>query len=239
MADPALVRSMFARIAPRYDLLNRVLSLGIDRRWRARMLARAGQRAGSVRGLLTVDACCGTGDVALAFAREGARVVGVDFTPQMLQHARAKEMHQARSAERAVFVHGDALRLPFKDGSADLCTIAFGIRNVADRGAALREFVRVLRPGGLLLVLEFGMPRGKLTHALYKGYFTRVLPTVGGWVAGDREAYAYLPRTVLAWPDADTFQSEMQAAGLVECEHQLFSRGIACLFSGRKRPSGA
>jgi demethylmenaquinone methyltransferase/2-methoxy-6-polyprenyl-1,4-benzoquinol methylase len=226
MPDPSQVRAMFTRIAGRYDLLNRVLSLGIDRRWRKRLLASAGD----LRGRSAVDACCGTGDVTLALAGAGASAVGVDFTPKMLERARDKGR---RTSRRAVFAHGDALRLPVKSGAADVCTVAFGIRNVADRAQALREMARVLRPGGTVLVLEFTMPRGRLLGAMYRAYFTRILPAIGGFVSRDRDAYSYLPRTVLEWPTPVELQREMEAIGLVQCNHHLLTRGIACLHSGR------
>ena len=199
---------MFARIAGRYDLLNRGLSLGADRGWRG----RAVRRAGDVRGRLVVDSCTGTGDLAIAFARAGARVVGVDFTPQMLARAMGK-----RGAGDVLLVQGDALSLPFPDGVADVCSVAFGIRNLADRAAGLAEMARVVRPGGTVLVLECSPPPGGALGALYRAYFTRVLPWIGGRVSGDREAYAYLPRTVLAWPDPRAYRVEMEAAGLEDC----------------------
>jgi demethylmenaquinone methyltransferase/2-methoxy-6-polyprenyl-1,4-benzoquinol methylase len=224
MSDPVLVRAMFARIAARYDLLNRLLSLGIDRRWRARLVGHLGD----VRGRFLVDSCCGTGDLALALERVGARVLGVDFTPEML--ARACQKGQQRGAR---FVAGDALRLPVADARADAATIAFGIRNVADRGAGLREMMRVVRPGGAVVVLEFSLPRGRVLGALYRFYFTRVLPALGGWISGDADAYHYLPTTVLAWPSPPELQREMESLGLEHCGYRLLSGGIACLSYGR------
>jgi demethylmenaquinone methyltransferase / 2-methoxy-6-polyprenyl-1,4-benzoquinol methylase len=226
MTDPVRVRSMFARIAKSYDLLNAVLSLGIDRRWRKALLARAGD----VEGRTIVDSCCGTGDVAVVFARAGARVVGVDFTPEMLARAAHKG---EKPRKKPVFVHGDALSLPVASGIADACTVAFGIRNVADRRACLREMSRVVRPGGQVLVLEFTMPPGAVLQSLYRFYFTRVLPTIGRLVSKDGDAYSYLPRTVLAWPSPGEFQREMEEEGLVECGHSLLTRGIACIHWGR------
>jgi demethylmenaquinone methyltransferase/2-methoxy-6-polyprenyl-1,4-benzoquinol methylase len=227
MPDPNQVRAMFGRIAGRYDLLNRALSLGIDRRWR-KILVEA---AGELHGRSAVDACCGTGDVTLELAGAGAHTVGVDFTPEMLVRAREK---QARASPLDIFfAHGDALRLPIRSGVADVCTNAFGIRNVADRGQALREMARVLRPGGRLLLLEFTMPPGSILSALYRAYFTRLLPLVGRSISRDADAYRYLPRTVLAWPSPEELQREMESIGLVECSHRLLSRGIACLHSGR------
>ncbi|MEE8469046.1 MAG: ubiquinone/menaquinone biosynthesis methyltransferase [Planctomycetota bacterium] len=228
MPDPAQVRSMFARIAGRYDLLNRTLSLGIDQRWRRAAVARAGE----LRGSLVVDACSGTGDLAVLFARAGARVIGVDFTREMLARGPAKL--RASDAPTA-FVQGDLLRLPLPSGVADVASVAFGIRNVADPQRGLRELARVVRPGGRVLVLEFSTPRrGPLAWA-YRAYFTRVLPTVGRLVSGDGEAYDYLPRSVLAWPVPEVFQGWMGEAGLVDCGHRLLTGGIACLHWGTAR----
>ncbi len=226
MDEPRHVRAMFARIAGSYDLLNRVLSLGIDQRWRRAML----EAAGDVEGRVVVDACCGTGDVAFTFARAGAHVVGVDFTPEMLRRAERKKDPRVPAS---VFAHGDALCLPVKSASADFCTNAFGIRNVQDRRAGLREMRRVLRPGGRVVILEFTLPPGAILGALYRCYFTRVLPSVGRLVSKDADAYSYLPRTVLAWPSPTEFQREMELEGLVDCGHRLLTRGIACLHWGR------
>jgi demethylmenaquinone methyltransferase/2-methoxy-6-polyprenyl-1,4-benzoquinol methylase len=216
---------MFSRIAGSYDLLNRSLSLGIDQRWRRRAVALSGP----IEGRDVVDVCCGTGDLAALFAEGGAHVVGIDFTPEML----ARAVPKGRKAGHTLFVHGDALRLPLPDACADVATVAFGIRNVADRKAGLAEMKRVLRPGGRLIVLEFSQPPGRVFGGLYSFYFTQVLPKLGGLVSGDSDAYSYLPRTVLAWPDPQQFQREFEAAGLVDCGHELLTRGIACLHFGR------
>lgn len=226
MTDPAAVRAMFARIARRYDLVNRCLSFGIDQRWR-RALVRHLEGA---RGLSVVDVCCGTGDLAFALQRRGARVLGVDFTPAMLQHARRKG-----AGASACFVAGDALRLPVSDRRADAATIAFGLRNLADRELGLREMARVVRPGGWVLVLEFSLPRGRLLGLLYRLYFTRILPVLGGWISGDAAAYRYLPDTVLAWPAPEELRAEMESLGLEHCGFRRLSGGIACLSFGRVR----
>lgn len=216
---------MFARIAGRYDLLNRVLSLGIDRGWRRRTVRAAGE----LRGQVVVDACCGTGDLSVAFARAGARVAGLDFTPEMLAHASPK-LDGARTPH--LFVHADALRLPVRDRSAAVASIAFGLRNLADADAGLRELTRVVRPGGKVLVLEFSTPRARVLGALYRLYFTRLLPLIGGLVSRDAAAYRYLPDTVLAWEAPEALRERMGRAGLVDCHFDTLTGGIACLHVG-------
>jgi len=218
---------MFGRIAGRYDLLNRVLSGGVDRGWRARTVAAAGP----LEGRRVVDVCCGTGDLALAFARAGADVVGVDFTPEMLQRARPKLDPRTR---RGLVVQGDALRLPIADACADVCSVAFGIRNLADPDGGLREMARVLRPGGRLLVLEFSPPPRGVVGAAYRFYSASVLPCIGGLVSGDAEAYRYLPRTVAAWPGPAEFQTRLEHAGLRQCGFESFTHGIASLHWGTR-----
>lgn len=217
---------MFSRIAGIYDLLNRVLSLGVDRRWRRRTVRRAGDVSRSV----VVDACCGTGDLSVEFARAGARVVGVDFTHEMVVRAPVKLDGQSACA---TFIHGDALRLPVPDGAADIASVAFGIRNVSDANDGLRELRRVLRVGGQVLVLEFTTPPGRILGWVYRIYFTRVLPLIGRLLSFDAEAYEYLPRTVLAWPLPDEFQRSMERAGFDDCGYELLTGGIACLHYGR------
>jgi len=216
---------MFARIAGSYDFLNHFLSAGIDRRWRRRVVRRAGSLA---RGTV-VDACCGTGDLGLEFARGGARICGVDFTPEMLRQALPKRGDQA---SRTIFAHGDALALPVADGVADISCVAFGIRNVADRIRGLEELARVVRPGGRVLILEFSQPPGAIFGAIYRFYFTRLLPLVGNIFSRDDDAYSYLARTVMAWPSPQELRAEMEASGMVDCGFELFSRGIACLHWG-------
>lgn len=219
---------MFGRIAGRYDLLNRVLSAGIDRRWRDRTVRKAGPLAGK----RVVDACCGTGDLALEFAAAGATVVGVDFTPEMLRHAGPKA---AQRSLGGLFVHGDAMRLPIASASADFCSVAFGVRNLSDPELGLRELSRVLKPGGRLFVLEFSPPPPGVLGALYRFYFLRILPWIGGLISGDREAYRYLPRTVSAWPEPEAFRRQLEAAGLRDCGFERLTFGIASLHWGTRR----
>ncbi|HEV8114167.1 MAG TPA: bifunctional demethylmenaquinone methyltransferase/2-methoxy-6-polyprenyl-1,4-benzoquinol methylase UbiE [Planctomycetota bacterium] len=235
MPDPRRVRAMFARIAPRYDLLNRVLSLGIDRSWRRALLLRSGP----LRDVRAVDVCCGTGDVSLLLARRGARVVGVDFTGEMLLLAGRKRADGGpETAGRVAYLQGDATALPLADACADLVTIAFGIRNVTDRLAGLGEMARVLKPGGRLVILEFGAPSHRAVAATYRLYFQRVLPRVGAWLSGDREAYSYLPESVAAWPGPAEFEREIAQAGFQDCGHAPLHGGIAYLHWGTARGRG-
>ncbi|MEX1026076.1 MAG: class I SAM-dependent methyltransferase [Planctomycetota bacterium] len=226
MPEPEKVRAMFASIAPRYDLLNRTLSMGIDVRWRKRVLARAREvpRDGPLRVL---DVCTGTGDLALAFSADGARVVGVDFTRPML-------LIGAEKRGDVAFVEGDALALPAREQAFDVATVAFGLRNTADHPRALSELARAVRPGGRVLVLEFSTPRSRIFAGAYRFYFHRVLPRVGGWVSRNPAAYRYLPESVDRWPGARELQFDFEAAGLVDCGFERLTGGIACLHYGTR-----
>ncbi|QDU85347.1 UbiE/COQ5 methyltransferase [Planctomycetes bacterium Pla163] len=226
-AEP--VRAMFDTIAPRYDLLNRVLSLGIDRRWRRRT-AQVLAEAGCERVL---DVACGTGDLTLALEDRGLAATGVDFAGNMLARAHHKGTDRSAGAPAPAFLRGDALRLPFRSGAFDAATIAFGLRNLEDRGAGLIEMARVVRPGGVVAVLEASTPRTQPWRAVYLTYFTRVLPLVGGVISGNRDAYRYLPDTVLAWPRPEALRDEMSRAGLEDCRYELFAHGAAALHTGR------
>lgn len=230
MPDPQQVQSMFGRIAGRYDFLNRVLSAGIDQRWRRRTVAKGRELLANLEGATVLDSCCGTGDLSLAFADAGFRVLGVDFTPEMLVHASRKGGDKSDVVE---FARGDALRLPMDRDRADLSTVAFGIRNVADRISGLREMARVVRPGGWVLVLEFTHPPGPIISRLYKFYFTRVLPIIGKLISKDDGAYRYLPDSVMSWPGPEEFRSEMEGVGLADCGFEYLTCGIASLHWGR------
>ena len=233
MPDPTAVRSMFARISGTYDLLNRGLSMGLDQRWRRAALDLI-SATGSLGDQTVVDVCTGTGDLALLAARAGANVVGLDFTREMVARAPAKAEKQSSKASlgATLFVHGDAQKLPLVSGQADAATVAFGIRNTSDRIQTLNEMARVVRPGGRVVVLEFSTPRSAFFGALYRGYFTRVLPCLGRMVSRDADAYSYLPRSVLGWPNPKEFQAEFEALGLLDCGFRRLTGGVACLYHG-------
>jgi demethylmenaquinone methyltransferase / 2-methoxy-6-polyprenyl-1,4-benzoquinol methylase len=225
------IAGMFDAIAPRYDLLNHLLSAGIDRRWRAAAI-KSLELAG---GETLVDVCCGTGDVALE-ARRGssaaARVVGVDFSGAMLGLGRQK-VEIACESNRIALVRGDAMRLPIASRSADAVTIAFGIRNVERPEAACAELVRVLRPGGRLAILEFGVPRVPCIKPLYLWYFTHVLPRVGRAISGHGAAYSYLPASVGTFAPPSEFVGTLRAAGLGDVRADPLTFGIVYLYTGR------
>ncbi len=237
MPDAGMVQRMFARVADRYDRANRVLSLGIDVAWRRSALRIAQVQAGE----RAIDVCSGTGDLALTLSRAGAEVVGTDFCAPMLRHAQRKGAagpgSQSRGKDAPDWIAADTLALPFPDASFDLATVAFGIRNVADPIAGLREMSRVVRPGGRVLVLEFCKPRVPLVRHAYFFYFRRILPRLGRWVSGDRDgAYEYLPASVMAFPEREAFLDLMRAAGLVNPRARYLSCGIAAVYRA-ERPS--
>jgi demethylmenaquinone methyltransferase/2-methoxy-6-polyprenyl-1,4-benzoquinol methylase len=217
------IRTMFGRIASRYDLLNRVLSLGRDVSWR-RTVAR---RVAALEPRLVLDLCTGTGDLALAL---GDGVVGADFCLPMLAHARRK----ARQGGRVLpLCAADALRLPFADRSFDAVTVAFGVRNFAALDQGLAEMVRVLRPGGTLLVLEFSRPRGIAAPLL--GWWARTVPPrIGRWVSGDHEAYSYLPASVSTFPEGAAMTSALETAGLASVSMRPLTSGVVSLYEGRR-----
>lgn len=233
--DPAsagrAVREMFTSIAPRYDLLNHVLSFNVDRLWwwkTARGLASILQRPNA----RVLDLCCGTGDMTLALRRQAgesrAKILGVDFSHAMLQRASAKS---AGTSLR--WLEADALCLPFPDQQFDLITAAFGFRNLADYDAGLREIVRLLQPDGECAILDFGEPRG-LMGKLYRIYFKHVLPAVGTLISGVRGPYAYLPASVERFPSPEQMLERMRRAGFRDASWTPYTFGIAGLYRGRK-----
>jgi demethylmenaquinone methyltransferase/2-methoxy-6-polyprenyl-1,4-benzoquinol methylase len=234
------VREMFTSIAPRYDLLNHVLSFNIDRLWwwrTARRFDAILQRPEA----RVLDLCCGTGDMAFALQRRArggnANILGADFSHAMLQLAsekgtrRAADNHAANTAALR-WVEADALRLPFPDRHFDLVTSAFGFRNLADYDAGLREIARILRPGGECGILDFGEPHG-LLGAVYRVYFKNVLPAIGTVISGVRGPYAYLPASVERFPAPEEMLSRMKQAGFSEAAWTPYTFGVAGLYSGK------
>ncbi|WP_456448191.1 bifunctional demethylmenaquinone methyltransferase/2-methoxy-6-polyprenyl-1,4-benzoquinol methylase UbiE [Oceanithermus sp.] len=223
------VRAMFGEIAPRYDLLNRLLSGGVDQRWRRLAVRLATEKA--PRRIL--DVATGTGDVALRLkrVRPAAEVVGADFTPQMLELARAKA---ERTGLDVRFVEADALALPFADASFDAVTVAFGFRNFADYERGLAEFYRVLAPGGRAVILEFPPPPEGLLGRAYRLYFGGVLPWIGGVISGRPEAYRYLPNSVERFPRPERLAAMLRAAGFAGVRWRLLTGGIAAVHVGDK-----
>ena len=229
------VRQMFAGIAARYDLLNHLLSVNTDRRWR-RLVAKRLQAALENNEARALDVACGTGDLSLAIARAtGARVIGTDFCRPMLEIASRKSDAQSQAIP---FVEGDALRLPFDDESFDAVSIAFGLRNLASVEGGLSELWRVLKPGGLAAVLEFSSPVVPGFRALFRFYFTRILPRIGGLVSGSRGAYEYLPDSVSRFPDQDGLARLMRGVGFERVEYQNLTGGIAALHLGTRPQAG-
>lgn len=247
------VRQMFTRIAPRYDLLNHILSLQIDRVWRART-ARALRPLLERSDAKILDLCCGTGDLALALQRRTTgRIWGADFAHAML--VRAKEKSESLKTKGAApaggelngaakkrlgrdalisFVESDALRLPFGDGLFDLVTMAFGFRNLVNYEAGLLEIRRVLKPGGTAAILEFTEPKAGWFGDFYRWYFRTVLPKLGGLISGDKEAYEYLPKSVARFFRPEELRELMLVNGYADVETRVWTGGTVALHTGRK-----
>jgi demethylmenaquinone methyltransferase / 2-methoxy-6-polyprenyl-1,4-benzoquinol methylase len=218
---PDSVRSMFDRIAPVYDLMNRLMTAGLDQRWR-RLTAGAVVRPGD----RVLDACCGTGDLAVAAEKAGGRVTGLDFSERMLERAR-------RKSSSIEWVHGDLLQLPFDDASFESATVGFGVRNVADLERAVEELRRVLGLGGRLGILEITQPRG-LLRPFYRLWFDVLVPLAGKLLPGG-SAYTYLPASVRRFPGPDDLSALMERSGFTEVRYRLLAGGIVALHTGRRR----
>ena len=224
------VRRIFSEIAPRYDLLNRLLSFGIDRVWRTRAIARL-EWTRDPRGTF-VDLCAGTLDVSAALAHQpgfAGRVIGADFAEPMLRAGRGK-LTRAPIAP----VVADALAMPLRDGTAAGAIVAFGIRNLADLDAGLRETLRILAPGARFVILEFSTPRLPIVRTIYRLYFHQVLPAIGRVVSGHPTAYRYLPESVDRFPEQQELAERMRRAGFAEVTWTTLSFGIAALHVGRR-----
>jgi demethylmenaquinone methyltransferase / 2-methoxy-6-polyprenyl-1,4-benzoquinol methylase len=215
---PDAVRGMFDRIAPVYDVMNRVMTAGLDRRWR-----RLAVQEVVWPGDRVLDACCGTGDLAVEAERRGARVVALDFSPRMLERAR-------RKSGTIEWVQGDALALPFPDGEFDAATVGFGVRNLADLEGGLRELARVLRPGGKLAVLEITRPRG-LLRPFFRLWFDVLVPLAGKVLPGGK-AYTYLPASVRRFPGPEDLSRLFERAGFEQVSYRLLGGGSVALHVG-------
>lgn len=222
--NPDFVHRAFSSIARRYVLTNHVLSLGIDLIWRKRVAKRL-RKAGVG---FVLDVATGSGDLALTLRRELPliRLVGVDFCQPMLAEARKRGLTD--------LIVSDGMRLPFPDGSVDAVTIAFGLRNMADWSAAMKEFLRVLKPGGMLLILDFSLPTHSWMRSAYRFYLHRVLPGLGGILTGNREAYAYLGDSIERFPAGPAMLDLMKTAGFSAAEWEPQSGGISSLYEARK-----
>ncbi len=223
----AWVRSMFGRIAHRYDLANHLLSGNLDRVWRARTVGRV-RRILDRPDARVLDICCGTGDLLMALARRHP-ALGSDFCHPMLTAAREKI---ARGGVPASVFESDAMRLPVREGTLDLITVAFGFRNLANYEAGLREMRRVLRPGGIAAILEFSQPPNRAFRAVYDFYSRRILPRIGGLLSGSPDAYAYLPESVEKFPSAPALAELMRAAEFHDVRWEYMTFGIVALHLG-------
>ncbi len=225
--DPPTISRMFSAIAPKYDLLNRLLSAGMDKRWRKTAVGKLNAKNGG----LFLDVATGTCDVALELKRQfpGAKIIGIDFAHEMLAVGKKK------TAGRGIHLgRGDALSLPFKDGIFDGATCAYGVRNFSSLGDGLREMMRILKPGGAVSILEFTTPSNAVIRALYLFYFGKILPLVGRIISGHPEAYTYLPRSVLDFPDRRRLAEIFEESGFTNVVVKPLSFGITDLITARK-----
>lgn len=221
MPEASTIRRMFAGVAPRYDLLNHVLSLGIDRRWRCEVVSSLSLESGD----RVLDVCCGTGDLALEIAPR-ARCAACDFTWEMLTRAQEKSTRAGAPIRLAA---ADALRLPFPSGAFDAATVGFGVRNLEDLGAGLRELRRVLRPGGVLAILEFSQPTHPLLRGLYRFYLHGLLPVVGRVLSKRQGAYRYLADSIAGFPDPETLCRFLVDAGFRDASYRQLTGGIVAI----------
>ncbi len=221
---------MFDAVAERYDLLNDVLSLGQDRRWRSIVARLVAARAGDV----VLDIAAGTGTSSRAFTTSGARCVACDFSLGMLGVGAARQAAQATDAGQLSFVAGDALALPFADQAVDVVTISFGLRNVSDTGAALAEMLRVTRPGGRLVICEFSHLPGRWLDSVYQGYLARALPMVARRLSPNAEAYSYLAESIRDWPGQQELADKIAEAGWSAVSYRNLTLGVIAVHVARR-----
>jgi demethylmenaquinone methyltransferase/2-methoxy-6-polyprenyl-1,4-benzoquinol methylase len=227
--DWQTVRTMFDRIVPRYDLMNHLMTFGMDIRWRHMIAKRAATMGDNV-----LDVATGTGDVAFAIHAAGAReVIGLDFSPMMIAAAEAKVRDRNSPVD---FLVGDAMRLPFPNGAFDACTVSFGLRNMPDYAAAIAEMTRVLRPGGKFICLEMTPYRKPVLGRIFSFYFEKVMPLIGGLLTGDMTAYRYLPKSVAAFPTSTQLVMLMRRAGLTNTHVTMLGGGTVAIHTGIKEP---
>ena len=227
------IQEMFDGIAGDYDRLNHIMSLGIDRSWRRRAIKEI---VGQNTTQEILDVACGTGDFSIAIAKAmapGSRVTGLDLSEGMLAVMRGK-LADAGLEGRVRCAQGDSEAMPYADASFDCVTIAFGIRNFEHREVALREILRVLKPGGKLVILELSVPSNPVIRWCYNLYFTRILPLIGGKVSGDKAAYRYLPASVLNFPGKEEWMGTMRSCGYDAVRHKAFTLGICRMYTGLK-----
>jgi demethylmenaquinone methyltransferase / 2-methoxy-6-polyprenyl-1,4-benzoquinol methylase len=225
------VRGMFSGIAPRYDLLNHLLSFNLDKRWRRRTVRRVNELVPASTAVI-LDLCCGTGDVMVELEKlRGTPVLGADFAHPMLTTAAAKFRREQLHSR---LFEADGLQLPLRDGSLDAITIAFGFRNFANYARGLSEMARVLKPDGWVAILEFSQPRNAIFARLYDWFSASLLPRVGGLISGSRQAYSYLPESIRKFPNAGQLARHMETAGFTDVSFELMTFGTVALHLGRK-----
>lgn len=230
MAKKEVVKDIFNDIAPKYDLLNHLLSMNIDKGWRRKAMRYIGENE---KGHL-LDVACGTGDFSIAALRAGVRkVTGIDISENMVEVGR-KKIAEAGLSSVIDLRTGDSEKMEFTEGVFDVVTVAFGVRNFEHLELGLKEMQRVLKPGGKAIILEFSMPEHFPMKQMYKFYFRSILPSIGGWISGNKAAYSYLPESVMKFPQGHAFLDIMTACGFTEVMRQKLSFGIASLYIGKK-----
>lgn len=230
MAKKEVVQNIFNDIAPKYDLLNHLLSMNIDKGWRRRAMKYIGEHQ---KGSL-LDVACGTGDFSIAAYRKGVKqVTGIDISANMVEVGR-KKIREMGLEKYIDLQNGDSEQMNFADGTFDVVTVAFGVRNFEHLELGLKEMYRVLKPGGKAIILEFSMPEHFPMKQLYKFYFRHVLPVIGGWISGNKGAYTYLPESVMKFPQGCAFLNIMSQCGFQNSLRQKLSGGIASIYVGEK-----